>query len=331
MATIYQVAEKAGVSLSTVSRVLNGLKTVNPALREKVERAVKELNYSPSSVARSLATNRTDSVGILVSELHTPFFGEMMQAIETTLREQNKHAIISVGHNDREKEKEAIEFLLSRNCDALILHVEGMTDEDIVSLNNDRVKVAVINRNVERLKQACFCLDNENGGYKATEHLLKLGHTDIAYISGPLNKADAQLRFNGHKRALDEAGVTYSDALFFEGNFKEETGIAGLKHLMSQPEKFTALVCANDWMASGAMACARDMGLHLPDQLSIVGFDDVVIAHHVYPKLTSVCNPIYDMGAMAAKYILNEVYQQKHQLQHMYDANLVLRDSTMSK
>lgn len=326
MATIYQVAERAGVSLSTVSRVLNGRKTVNAQLREKVEKAVQELNYRPSSVARSLANNRTDSIGVLVAELHTPFFGEMMQAIEMTLRSQDKHVIISVGHNDLEKELDAVEFLISRNCDALILHSEAMSDEDLMKLQT-RLPISLINRHVPELDKACFCLDNEAGGYRATQHLLAQGHRDIAYISGPACKADAMQRLAGHKRALQEAGVAFADAYHFEGRFKEEDGIEGLKTLLARDIEFTALVCANDWMASGAMSCARDLGLRLPEDLSIVGFDDVVIAHHVYPKLTSVCNPIYQMGEMAAKCILNQVYNQKHQLQHLYDAELVVRDS----
>lgn len=329
MATIYQVAERAGVSLSTVSRVLNGRKTVNPLLREKVEKAVQELNYRPSSVARSLANSRTDSIGVLVAELHTPFFGEMMQAIEMTLRAQDKHVIISVGHNDLAKELDAVEFLISRNCDALILHSEAMSDQDLVALQS-RLPVSIINRHVKELDEACFCLDNESGGYSATRHLIEQGHKDIAYISGPGNKADAMLRLAGHKRALQEAGIPFSPESLYEGRFKEEDGINGLKALLAKDIKFSALVCANDWMASGAMSCARDIGLQLPEDLSIVGFDDVVIAHHVYPKLTTVSNPIYEMGEMAAKHILNKVYGQKHQLQHLYDAEMVLRDSVLS-
>ena len=327
MATIYEVAEHAGVSLSTVSRVLNGRKTVNPKLREKVEAAMRELNYRPSSVARSLATNRSDSIGVLVSELDTPFFGEMMQAIEATLREANKHVIITVGHNDQQQEVDAVDFLISRNCDALIMHSEGMTDEQLLAVNRDKLPIAVINRDVDGLDNACFCLDNEQGGYLATQHLIENGHTRIAYISGPARKTDAMERLAGHKRALIEAGIPVIDSMIYEGNYKEQDGKEGLLALRKDNDSFTALVCANDWMASGAMSCARDLGLQLPEQLSIVGFDDVVFAHHVYPKLTTVSNPVYKMGEMAAKSILSRVYDQKHQLKLLYDAELIERDS----
>lgn len=331
MATIYKVAEHAGVSLSTVSRVLNGRKTVNPELREKVEKAVKELNYRPSSVARSLATNRSDSIGVLVSELATPFFGEMMQAIEATLRMANKHVIITVGHNDKEQEEDAIEFLISRNCDALIMQSEGMTDQQLVDIAKDRLPIAVINRFVPGLDgNTCFGLDNKLGGKMATQHLIDNGHTSIAYISGPERKVDAMERLAGHKQALQEASINIDDDLIYEGNFREQNGIDGLQTLLSIGKKFTGLVCANDWMASGAMTCARDMGIKLPDDLSIVGFDDIVFAHHVYPKLTTISNPVYKMGEMAAKSILNRLYGEKHKLNEMYSPVLIERDSVLN-
>lgn len=327
MTTIYKVAERAGVSLSTVSRVLNGRKTVNEALRKKVEAAVKEMNYRPSSVARSLATSRSDSVGVLVSELATPFFGEMLQSIETTLREANKHVIITVGHNDLQQEKEAVEFLISRNCDALILQVGALEDSYIQSINEEKIPVSVVNRNVSGLEQASFILNNEQGGYLCTKFLIEQGHRDIAYISGPLEKCDAAERFNGHKRALEEAGIAFSPSLYFEGCYREEDGEAGLAHLLEQGAKFSALVCGNDWMASGALSFARKKGIALPSELSIVGFDNIVFARHVFPTLTTVNHPIAEMGEMAAKYILNKVYSEENTIQNVFLPEMVLRDS----
>ncbi|HAA96576.1 MAG TPA: LacI family transcriptional regulator, partial [Alteromonas macleodii] len=302
MPTIYQVAERAGVSLSTVSRVLNGKASVNKVLKERVEKAVKELNYRPNSVARSLANNRTDSVGVLVPELNAPFFGDLMQAVESTLRAADKHVIISVGRNCLETEKDAVEFLISRNCDALIMHAEALSDEYLLELNQSKLPVALVNRQVEGLPEACTSLDNEKGGYLATRHLLELGHKDIAYISGPTDKCDASLRLEGHKRALSEAGLPINPQLIFNGDYSEEDGKIGLLELMARDMPFTALVCANDWMASGAISCARDLGMSLPHDLSVVGFDDVVFAHHVFPRLTTVSNPIAEMAEMSAKY-----------------------------
>ncbi|MCY7294789.1 LacI family DNA-binding transcriptional regulator [Alteromonas sp. a30] len=331
MTTIYKVAERAGVSLSTVSRVLNGRKTVNEALRLKVEQAMKELDYRPNSLARSLASNRSDSIGVVVSELSTPFFGEMLQSIETTLRECNKHVIITVGHNDLAQEKEAVEFLISRNCDALILQVGALDDAYIQELNQNRLPVSLVNRCVEGLEEACFTLDNETGGYLCTKHLLEQGHTEIAYISGPSDKTDAMQRFKGHKRALEEAGITFSEALYYEGSYQEEDGEAGLIHLLESNKHFTALVCGNDWMASGAIRCARARGIQVPQALSVVGFDNIVVARHVFPTLTTINHPIADMGKMAAKYVINKVYSGENMIQNLFAPSLVIRDSCSSQ
>jgi LacI family transcriptional regulator len=330
MATIYEVAKLAGVSVSTVSRVLNGRKTVNDQLRAKVEKAVSTLTYKPNSVARSLASNRSDSIGILVSELNTPFFGEMLRAIELTLRTANKHVIITVGHNDLAQELDGVDFLIGRNCDALIMHVEAVTEEMLLKIDKENIPVALVNRVVPGLEASCVSLDNEMGGFLATSHLIQQGHTKIAYIAGPVDKVDANERLAGHKKAMKEAGLEYDPYLFYQGGYFEFDGINGLTELIDKGAEFSALVCANDWMASGAITCARDMGLNLPDDLSIIGFDNDLFAHHLYPKLTTLHNPIYDMGEMAAKYILNKVYKQKNEVQNLFAPELVVRHSTGS-
>lgn len=328
MATIYEVAKRAGVSLSTVSRVINSNTTVNAAMREKVERAMQELNYRPNSVARSLASNRSDSIGLLVSELDTPFFGEMMHAVEATLRAANKHVIITVGHNNLAQEVDGIEFLINRNCDALILHVEALSDSMIRDINETRLPVAMVNRVVKGMESACVSLDNEQGGYLATRHLLDLGHSDIACIAGPNDKHDARERLAGHIRALKEARIVPDPGLIYEGDYTEVGGMEGFAHFHKKGIHFTALACANDWMASGAMSAARDAGIALPDALSIIGFDDVIFAHHIFPKLTTVRNPIYNMGEMAARHILKQVYKIDGEVQNLFAPQLIVRDST---
>ena len=331
MTTIYQVAEKAGVSLSTVSRVLNGNKSVNKQLRKKVEAAMSELNYRPNSIARSLASNRSDSIGVLVSELNSPFFGEMMEAIEAVLRAANKHVIITVGHNDLAQEQDGVEFLISRNCDALILHVEALSDEQLYAINESKIPLALVNRMVPGLEDKCICLNNEKGGYLSTKHLIELGHRRIAYISGPLDKSDASERLAGHKRALMDAGIAFDKNLFFEGDYSEASGIQGLSSFMDKDVIFSALVCANDWMATGAMTRARDYDITLPDELSIVGFDNVIFARQVFPKLTTIHNPIKQMAEMAARNILRQVYKIPMDVIPMFDPELVRRDSTAQK
>lgn len=328
MANIYEVAELAGVSLATVSRVINPGAKVSEKTRQKVLAAMQELGFRPNSIAQSLATRTSNAVGILVSELHGPFFGSMVSAIEETLRANGKFVLVAASHSKEELEAEAIRFLVSRNCDAIIAHIEALPDKFIVEQNKKSAPLVVLNRKVRGLADRCFSLNNELGGYLAAESLLKLGHRNIAYISGPLDFVDAQQRLLGHKRALTGAGVTFDERLLHEGDYHETGGSDALNDLFDQGVKFSAVVCANDDMAAGAMAAAHDRGLKLPEELSIVGFDDSPISRYVYPKLSTIHYPIADMSHMAARWVLRNVYQQNGlEVQQAFEPRYVARDS----
>ena len=329
MATIYEVSKAAGVSLATVSRVINQNARVSERTKEKVHKAMAELGYKPNAIAQSLASNRTNSVGLLVSELHGSFFGDMMSSVEQTLRDAGKHVVITAGHSDAEKEQAAIEFLISRRCDALILHAEAVCESYLQGLLDKGVELVLINRSLPSMTERCFVLDNQLGGYLATQAAIKQGHKAIAYISGPLFKEDAKLRLAGHKQALKEANIAFNESHFFEGGYHESDGIDGFNTLSLSGQPFTALVCANDEMASGAMTAAREANLLIPQQLSIIGFDDVLFARYLYPKLTTVNNPIEKMGKTAAKWVLQHIYNQKEKqpLEMTFKPELVIRNS----
>jgi len=319
------------VSLATVSRVINKNSRVSDKTRQKVEDAMAELGYRPNSIAQSLASNRTNSVGILVSELHGPFFGQMMAGIEAELRAAGKHVIITTGHSEEDKEKDGIEFLISRNCDAIILHVEALSDDYLIDLCKGKMPVYFMSRLVEGLNENCISLNNELGGYLATQAVIEQGHSNIAYIAGPQFKADSKDRLAGHMRALAENNIAFNDGLYFEGDFKETGGSDGLKHFISNKQAFTALVCANDEMASGSITYAREQGFSLPKELSIIGFDNIIFARHTYPKLTTIDNPVNLMGHMAAKLVLKNVYQHKDlSITHSFEPTLITRDSINS-
>ena len=329
MATIYEVSKAAGVSLATVSRVMNGNSKVSERTRNKVLKAMDELGYRPNAIAQSLASNRTNSVGLLVSELHGSFFGDLMSTVEKELRADGKHVIITAGHSDEAREKEAIEFLKSRRCDALILHAEAVCDDYLRELNESGVSLVLVNRMVPGMEQQCFVLDNEAGGYLATKAAIDAGHRDIGYISGPQSKEDARQRLAGHVRALREAGLNPEDALIYQGDYHESEGANGFKQLWQQHPGFSALMCANDEMASGAMTAAREEGISIPEQLSVVGFDDVLFARYLHPRLTTVDNPVSAMGLMAARWVLLNVYKKKLSgvIKNVFLPELISRDS----
>lgn len=328
MATIYEVSELAGVSLATVSRVMNKNARVSDKTRDKVLVAMKELGYRPNTIARSLASNRSDSVGILVSELRGLFYSQMMSGIEEILRASEKHVIIAAGHSKEAEEIDGIEFLIGRRCDALILHVESVSDEYLIELSKGSTPIVLINRHIPEIADRCISLDNELGGYMSAVSLLEKGHRSIAYISGPLWKTDASERFKGHKRALGEYGVAFCEKLFFEGDYAETSGENGLSHMFEQNIPFTGLICANDYMASGAMSKAREKKLELPEDLSIVGFDNIIFACHLYPKLSTINYPLGRMAKATAHWVLKNVYKQKlDDVQNLFEPEFIERDS----
>jgi LacI family transcriptional regulator len=236
--------------------------------------------------------------------------------------------MVAAGHSKEEQEREAIRFLVSRNCDALIVHVERLSDKFLVDHDHNTTPIVVMNRKVRGLAEQCFSLNNELGGYLATKSLLKHKHKRIAYISGPLDWVDAKQRFAGHKRALAEAGAKFDERLLHEGDYHETGGQDALNALFAKEIPFTAVVCANDEMAAGAMAAAHERGLEIPADLSIVGFDDAPISRYVYPKLTTVHYPITDMAHMASRWVLRHVYEQNDlDVQQVFEPRLIERDS----
>jgi LacI family transcriptional regulator len=328
MATIYQVSELASVSLATVSRVINNNSLVSEKTKNKVLAAMKTLDYRPNTIAQSLASNRSNSVGILVSELHGSFYSSMMSDIELALREFGKHAIITAGHSEEKSEKEGVEFLISRNCDALILHTEAVSDDYLIDLKKRNIPFVTVNRYIPEISANCICLDNELGGYIATRFLLQQGHREIAYIAGPLWKTDANDRYKGHLRALDEFQVKPNTRLLYEGSFQEEGGQKGVQYLLETGIYFSAIACANDEMAAGAMSALREKGRNIPDDVSVIGFDNLIFSRYTYPKLSTINYPISAIGKTAASWVLNNLYiDRKEDIQHLFTPELVVRDS----
>ena len=328
MATIYEVSKLAGVSLATVSRVLNDSNAVRKTTKDKVERAMKQLNYKPNSVAKSLASSRSDCIGVLVSELKSPFFTRMMGAIDSECRQFGKHIVVTASENDPLHEKEGIEFLIGRNCDALILHVESLSDEYLIELSQGKVPIVILNRQIPQISDHCISLNNEVGGYLATKMVIEQGHRDLVYISGPEHKKDAMQRMAGHKRALAEAGLSIDENRIFTGDYLQSGGQTGFKHFHNSGLNFSAVICGNDEMATGVMATAREYGLILPEDLSVMGFDNVVFSRYTFPRLSTIENPITDMGKMAARIIMQDVYKKSIGAIHKsFEPNLIMRES----
>ncbi|ELM6621923.1 LacI family DNA-binding transcriptional regulator, partial [Vibrio fluvialis] len=258
MATIKHVSEHAGVSQATVSRVINGTSRVSHDKKLKVEKAIKELGYRPNSIAQALASSRTGSVGIVVPELGGPFYSGILHCLEENLRRFGYHAIVTAGSNTEQGQRESVEFLLGRRVDALILHVQHLSDDYLISLEEQGIPVVLVNRFIPEMHRSCIDIDNELGGKLATQYLLQKGHTEIACITGPLDKSDARGRLQGYRRALEDAGLEYNEALVSEAGFTEETGVIATKKLLKRDLQFTAIFASNDHMAFGAFEVLRE-------------------------------------------------------------------------
>ncbi|EGR4110557.1 TPA: LacI family DNA-binding transcriptional regulator [Vibrio cholerae] len=326
MATIKHVSEHAGVSQATVSRVINGTCRVSHDKKLKVEKAIKELGYRPNSIAQALASSRTGSVGIVVPEL-SGFYSGMLHCLEENLRRFGYHAIVTAGSDTEQGQRESVEFLLGRRVDALILHVQHLSDDYLISLEEQGIPVVLVNRFVQEMYRSCIDIDNELGGKLATQYLLHKGHTEIACITGPLDKSDARGRLQGYRRALEDAGLEYNEALVSEAGFTEETGVIATKKLLKRDCRFTAIFASNDHMAFGAFEVLREAGYFIPNDISLVGFDDNIFARYLTPSLTTINFPIEQMSIEAVQLTLQKLNKNKQDVNFKLNPALVVRDS----
>lgn len=310
MATIKQVSEMAGVSLATVSRVINNTGQVKPHTKERVDKAMKALGYRPNHIAQSLASNKSNTVGYVVPELHGAFFGAMLSPAELILRNASKHVIISAGHSREEDEINAIESLRDRRCDALILHLEAVSNDYLIQLAKEKVMFILVNRFIPEIAEHCISINNIQGAQSATEYMVNQGHKNIAYISGPPEKDDAQDRLQGHKNALEKARIPFDESKVYSGNFQAHSGNEQAKAILAEHPDVTAIVCANDEMAYGALGAIREKGLSIPSDISVIGFDDVEFSEYTYPRLTTMHYSTRELGEQAARWVLANVYNQ---------------------
>ena len=326
MPTIKEVSELAGVSLATVSRVMNGSDRVREATKKRVRVAMETLGYMPNSAAQSLASNRTNTLGMVVSWLDGPFYGPAMSAVEQTLRQQNKHVIIVSGHETEQHEIEAVQFLKARQVDGLILLTESLDKEYLQTLSKD-FPIYLINRQYQGLEDRNMWLDNELGGYEATRYLLDQGHRELICIAGQVFKQDAQDRVRGFKRALQEAGLSVSDDQVKHTRFDIPGGVAAISALDARGLNYTAVVAGSDEMAIGAMEWLRQRGRNVPEDVSVIGFDDQVVADFVTPKLTTMRYPVYEMAKACANMAVREIYNKIPATGLQFSPSLVVRQS----
>lgn len=331
MTTMREVAEYADVSLATVSRVINNVGYVSPDLRERVESAMQALQYRPSALARSLRRQETRTIGVLVPQLDQPFFAALVYAIENLLFENDYRILVCSAQENESKERAYAEILIRQRVDGVIAVPTGQGSVLQELFVKPDLPLVLLDRDLPGMKANRVLVDNAQGGYDGMVHLLSLGHRDVHVIGAPDYSLAMQQRIEGARRALADFGIADHDHCFVSGTLPQyEMGMAAASRLLDQSPRPTAIFALTDVTAVGVMHEAARRGLRLPDDLSVVGFDDIPLAGFMIPSLTTVAQPIQAMGEQAARLVLRQIEQPDHEPECVVlPTQLVVRNSTM--
>lgn len=324
--TISDIADRAEVSISTVSRVLRGTAPVAESKRQAVLAAVAELNYKPNLFARGLASGESMAIGVLTQNFGSPFYDAILQGVVRSLEGTGYFPIFADGQWQPDIEKEAIQTFMQRRVDGLIV-LGGFLDVAELEQLSGQIPTVVVARHVPGFEGNCLFIDNTAASAMATRHLIELGHRRIAHISGRADHPDAMERKQGYLNALNEAGIEIVPELIVEGNFRRQSGVLAIDMLLSRGVPFSAIFAANDQMAYGARLALYRRGIRVPEDLSLVGFDDEPAAAFMIPPLTTVRQPGLELGDHAAKMVLARLRGQEVSLPAM-KAELIIREST---
>lgn len=305
MATMKDIARLAGVSTSTVSHVINQTRFVSEAIAQRVNAAAKELNYTPSALARSLKMNRTKTLGMLVTTSMNPFFGEVVKGVERSCYFHGYNLILCNTEGDNERMRASIDTLLQKRVDGLMLMCTAAEGESLTEFERYPDIPVVVMDWGPTVATSDKILDNSfQGGYLATQYLIERGHQQIGCITGPLSQYQAQSRYHGFQQALKEAQLDENKAWVIESNFECEGGYAAMQQLLELSQLPTALFVGNDMMAMGMISAANEAEIKIPEQLSLIGYDDIRIAQFMTPPLTTIHQPKYRLGKAAVEALL---------------------------
>lgn len=312
MVTIKDISKAANVSIATVSKVLNGdYSRVSEATKERVLKIAREMNYVPNRLARGLVSNHTHILGLIVSDITNPFFAEMAKGVENKAAKLGYNVILCNTDEDMAREAAYIDVLLQYNVDGVIITSSAISEnEHILKLRDNATPFVSIDRYIDDETYSVF-LDNFKGSYVATEYVIKNGHRRIAYIGGDIMLKIPNQRLEGYYKALDDYGIERDESLVRLGTYHLESGYDAACNLLDSGCKFTAIVCGNDLIALGAVRAIKERYLRIPDDISIIGYDNIYLATLMEPPLTTIKQPIYDMGDYAVDIMIKLINQEQ--------------------
>ena len=306
-ASIRDVAARAGVSVTTVSHALNNTRYVSPEALARVQEATHALGYVPSVVARGLKQNTTRTLGMLVPNNSNPYFAEIIRGVEDTCYAAGYSLVLCNSNDDRQRQVDHLRVLAERRVDGIVLVASGDDSEILASCQGLKLPLVLLDREIDSLDADLIEVDHAAGGALATEHLLAAGHRRVACIAGPAGLRPSQQREAGWRRALAQAGIEPRADEFARGDFVPQGGAAAMRALLAAPVRPTAVFVCNDLMAIGALHAAHELGVDVPRELAVVGFDDIELAAYTSPPLTTVAQPKQAIGVGAAELLLERL------------------------
>ena len=322
MATILEVAKLANVSKSTVSRVVANNGTVSKEARARVEKAIAKLGYRPNSFARSLKSNVSNLIGVVVVDISSPFYSQLLGGMQEVFAKEGKEMIVASGYGNAQTESQAIQSMLDRHCDGLILYVESDLSE--LELANSAAPIVCLGSNFASA-QNNIRVANQLGGYLAAKHLIAKGHTKLVHLAGWQRYGDARERLQGFWQAVDEANINRQHCIVLEGPYEERFGYQAMQRLLIEGADFTAVCAGDDDIAAGVYSALRHGKKRIPEDVSVIGYDDNFHAKYMYPTLTTVRQPVAEMGRLAAASIVKKLPTNDDAI--ILEPTLIERDS----
>lgn len=323
--TLAQVAEAAGVSPATVSRFLNGTAKVSDDKRRTIERVIDELSYKPNRLAQSLKMGSTRTIGVLTQSLESGYFNRAMVGIEDAVKDSGYALLIMSGHWHADEEAERVELLIARRVDGVAILTGNMSDRQILDFSR-RVPIVAFGRKVKGERVLSFVLDSYRGACDAIDFLVEQGHRRIAMITGPADHEDARARLAGYCDTLARHGIEVDPKLIVPGDFQESGGLLAVNQLLATSQRFTAIFAGNDLTAYGARLALYRRSIRVPDDISIVGFDDLHSSMYTTPPLTTVRQPLYEVGTNIGRMMLGMLGHEQPE-QDMPALSLIVRES----
>lgn len=312
--TIYDVAREAGVSMATVSRVVNGNPNVKPTTRKKVLEAIERLGYRPNAVARGLASKKTTTVGVIIPDISSIFYAELARGIEDIATMYKYNIILSNSDQRKEKELHLLNTMLGKQVDGIVFMGTKLTEEHVEEFKKSPVPIVLAATVDKTNEMPSVKIDFKQAAYDAVTYLIEKGNKKIGFVAGPLDELNNQNeKYKGYVQALENANIPFDEQLVYSNAYAYDTGINAVKHFLTLKDRPSAIFTGSDTMALGAIHGIQDYGLTVPNDIEVIGFDNTKLATMVRPELTTVVQPMYDIGAVAMRLLTK--YMDKEQVE----------------